>query len=170
MIRSAGQQTEPNHPMPPPETYSGPTSGPYRRGKLLRRIVPIAKRLRDVGSPGPRLRQYDPVSNLVTEDHLVRAAAFPVIEIHTHLGRWLTPDGSWMAPDVGDLLATMDELNLWMLVNLDGRWDDELEANLDRYDRAHPGRFATFCQLDLSVLDGRGGPDDLVRSLERSHA
>ena len=56
-----------------------------------------------------------------------------------------------------------------MLVNLDGRWGDDLEANLDRYDRAHPGRFATFCQLDFGVLDGGGGPDDLVRSLERSN-
>jgi predicted TIM-barrel fold metal-dependent hydrolase len=136
----------------------------------LRKIVPIAKRLRYIASPGPRLRQYDPASNLVTEEHTVRAAAFPVIEVHTHLGRWLTPDGSWMAPDVNDLLATMGDLNLWMLVNLDGRWGDELEANLDRYDRAHPGRFATFCQLDLAVLDGGGGPDDLIRSLERSHA
>jgi predicted TIM-barrel fold metal-dependent hydrolase len=106
----------------------------------------------------------------VTDEHPVSSAAFPVIEVHTHLGRWLTPDGSWMAPDLDDLLATMEALNLFMLVNLDGRWGDELEANLDRYDRAHPGRFATFCQLDLDILDGSGGPDDLVKSLERSHA
>ncbi len=156
--------------MPPTDTPSGPSSGPYRRGKLLRTLVPPAKRLRNIAKPGPRLREYDPVSNLVTEEHRVRSAAFPVIEMHTHLGTWLTPDGGWMAPDVSRLLATMDELNLFMLVNLDGRWGDELEANLDRYDRAHPGRFATFCQLDLDVLDGQGGPEDLVRSLERSHA
>jgi predicted TIM-barrel fold metal-dependent hydrolase len=168
MIRSEDQQTD-TEPMPPQDSPSGPSSGPYRRGKLLRKVVPLAKRLRDVASPGPRLRQYDPVSNLVTEEHPVRSAAFPVIDVHTHLGRWLTADGGWMAPDVDDLLATMDALNLFMLVNLDGRWGDELEANLDRYDRAHPGRFATFCQIDLDVLDGSGGPDELVKSLERSH-
>jgi predicted TIM-barrel fold metal-dependent hydrolase len=156
--------------MPQTDASSGPISGPYRRGKLLRSVVPYAKRLRNVAIPGPRLKQYDPVSNLVTEENRVRSAAFPVIEVHTHLGTWLTPDGTWMAPDVQRLLATMDELNLFMLVNLDGRWGEELEANLDRYDRAYPGRFTTFCQLDLDVLDGRGGPDDLVRSLEQSAA
>jgi len=134
---------------------------------LLRSLVPYAKRARDVLYPGPRLRNFDPVSNLVTEEHHVGAAAFPVVDVHTHLGRWLTPDASWMAPDTGALLETMETLNLRTLVNLDGRWGDELEANLDRYDRAHPDRFCTFCQLDFEVL-GRGGPDDLVASLERS--
>ena len=75
-----------------------------------------------------------------------------------------------MAPDVPDLLATMDDLNLRAVVNLDGRWGDELEQNLDRYDRAHPDRFATFCQLDFSAFDQPGGTKELVRSLERSHA
>ena len=42
----------------------------------------------------------------------------------------------------------MDDCGIEAIVNLDGMWGDELEANLDRYDRAHPGRFATFAQLD----------------------
>jgi predicted TIM-barrel fold metal-dependent hydrolase len=41
-------------------------------------------------------------------------------------------------------------------VNLDGRWGDELEANLDRYDRAHPGRFATFCHVDWQAAIASG--------------
>jgi predicted TIM-barrel fold metal-dependent hydrolase len=89
-----------------------------------------------------------------------------VVDVHTHLGYWLTPDGSWMAPDVKELLETFDALNVRSVVNLDGRWGDELEANLDRYDRPYPERFATFCQLDWEILDGRGGPDDLIKSLE----
>jgi predicted TIM-barrel fold metal-dependent hydrolase len=72
-----------------------------------------------------------------------------------------------MAPDVDDLLATMDDLNIELLVNLDGRWDDDLEDNLDRYDRPHPGRFVTFCQVDYQALEA-GGPDALVRSIEKS--
>ena len=100
-----------------------------------------------------RLRHYVPVSNLVTEEHPVRSAAFPVVDVHTHLGRWLTSDGSWMAPDMAGLLSTMEDLNVCAVVNLDGRWGEELEQNLDRYDRAYPDRFATFCQLDLSVLE-----------------
>jgi predicted TIM-barrel fold metal-dependent hydrolase len=70
----------------------------------------------------------------------------PIVDAHNHLGRWLT--GDWTVPDVGALVALMDELGVEAIVNLDGMWGDELEANLDRYDRAHPGRFATFAQWD----------------------
>jgi hypothetical protein len=84
-----------------------------------------------------------------------------IVDAHTHLGRWLSPTGdwiasdlagslydSWMHADVGELLSLMDTCGIATCVNLDGRWDAELEANLDRYDRAHPDRFLTFCQLD----------------------
>jgi predicted TIM-barrel fold metal-dependent hydrolase len=50
-------------------------------------------------------------------------------------------------------------------VNLDGRWGAELEANLERYDRAHPGRFLTFCHVDWGDL---ARPERLVASLEAS--
>lgn len=74
----------------------------------------------------------------------------PIIDAHNHLGRWLT--GGWAAPDVGALLATMDEAGVEMVVNLDGMWGDELDANLDRYDRTHPERFATFAQWDRELF------------------
>jgi predicted TIM-barrel fold metal-dependent hydrolase len=64
----------------------------------------------------------------------------------------------------------MDQLNVGALVNLDGRWGRELEENLERYDRAHPGRFYSFCHLDWRLLDQPGGEDRLVASLERSIA
>jgi predicted TIM-barrel fold metal-dependent hydrolase len=54
------------------------------------------------------------------------------------------------------LLETMDACNVAAIVNLDGMWDEELKANLDRYDRAHPGRFATFAQVDWRGEVGRG--------------
>ena len=76
----------------------------------------------------------------------------PAIDAHNHLGRWLSDwvrdDGGWVVEDVGALLALMDETGVEAIVNLDGRWGAELEANLDRYDRAHPGRFFTFCHVD----------------------
>lgn len=108
-----------------------------------------------------------------------------LIDAHNHLGRWLGADGGWVpadlaggapdlpwtVPDVGALLALMDASGIATIVNLDGRWDAELEANLDRYDHAHPGRFATFCQLDWSLAaDGDDVADALVASLERSAA
>ena len=76
-----------------------------------------------------------------------------MIDAHNHLGRWLT--GTWSVPDVGELVALMDELGIESIVNLDGMWGDELDANLDRYDRAHPGRFATFAQWDRALVRAR---------------
>jgi predicted TIM-barrel fold metal-dependent hydrolase len=74
----------------------------------------------------------------------------PIIDAHNHLGRWLT--GTWSVPDAGALVGLMDDLGVEAIVNLDGMWGDELEANLDRYDRAYPGRFATFAQWDRALF------------------
>jgi predicted TIM-barrel fold metal-dependent hydrolase len=73
-------------------------------------------------------------------------------------------------PVVEDLLASMDELQVSGIVNLDGGWTDELEANLDRYDRAHPGRFATFCRLDWSETGRAGWGERLAASVRDSAA
>jgi predicted TIM-barrel fold metal-dependent hydrolase len=93
------------------------------------------------------LRAYRPeamVRRPLTE--LAPLPPTPIVDAHNHLGRWLT--GEWTVPDVGELIALMDELGIEAIVNLDGMWGDELEANLERYDRAYPGRFATFAQFD----------------------
>src|SRR5690606_24600183 len=97
-----------------------------------------------------RLVDWQPRPRLVSATTRVTRSAVPCIDVHNHLGRWLT-DG-WAAPDVGELLELMDAHGVATVVNLDGMWGDELEANLDRYDRAHPGRFLTFGQLDWTVL------------------
>ncbi len=92
----------------------------------------------------------------------------PAIDAHNHLGRWLTEE--WTAYGVSELLDLMEATNVVAIVNLDGRWGDELERNLERYDRRHPERFATFCQLDWDEAAGAGAYDSLVTSLERSVA
>jgi predicted TIM-barrel fold metal-dependent hydrolase len=69
--------------------------------------------------------------------------------------------GDW-PEDVRDLLERMDALGMDAVVNLDGMWGEELEANLDRYDRAHAGRFVTFARWD-----GAAFADDGWNALER---
>jgi predicted TIM-barrel fold metal-dependent hydrolase len=120
----------------------------------------VDERLRDLP-----LREYRPRSSLRVAAHEVPRAAFPVVDAHNHLGRWLTED--WSAPDVGELLAVMDDCGVRTIVNLDGMWGDELRANLDRYDRAHPGRFATFCQLDWTTTSESGFGERLAAQLDR---
>jgi predicted TIM-barrel fold metal-dependent hydrolase len=104
------------------------------------------------------------------------------IDAHAHLGRWLQPgvdwmasdvagscEGPWLSPDPDALVASMDEYGVAATVNLDGRWGHELEANLERFDSRHPGRFLTFCQVDWRrASQGDAFGDELARELERS--
>lgn len=119
------------------------------------------------------LSQYLPRRAVRTTATEIIRPEVPAVDCHQHLGRWLTDDGAWMVPDVGALLETMDRVGITHMVNLDGRWGAELEANLDRYDRAHPDRFTTFCHVDLGVLGrhpARQAADLLVADLRRSAA
>lgn len=115
------------------------------------------------------LRDFRPRDRLTRTRTSVPRPPVPAVDVHNHLGRWLAPGGGWLVPSVPDLLATMDDVGVERVVNLDGRWGDELEANLARYDRAHPGRFATFCHVDWRPLaagdDGRALVADLDASV-----
>jgi predicted TIM-barrel fold metal-dependent hydrolase len=109
----------------------------------------------NAGRKDLRLADWRPEPKLVVPAHRVERSRFPAVDAHNHLGRWLSAlvgddADAWTAPDVGALLGLMDACNIRAIVNLDGRWGAELNANLDRYDRAHPGRFATFCHMDWS--------------------
>src|SRR5580700_4943576 len=139
-----------------------PPPGPFSRHQMLgplRRVVRRARALR-----APRLSSYAPVSLLELPGHTPGQASVRAVDFHTHLGRWLTDSGEWMEKDVGRLLDLMDASNVEAMVNLDGRWGSELEENLDRYDRAHPGRFFSFCHLDWRLLDQPHGEDRLAES------
>ena len=148
---------------------SNDTSGPYRRFEVPDWLLNLARRYRDRRAIGPRLGHYTPKSMLELPVSEVLTPCVPVVDSHAHLGRWLTRDGTWME-EPGRVLDLMDECRVRTLINLDGRWGAELQENLDRYDRAFPGRFVTFCHLDWSCLDTPAGPTSLVKSLERSAA
>ena len=133
----------------------------------------------------PALDDWLPQSRLVLPSTDVPLPLVPAVDAHNHLGRWLGLWDDWLAldpaelvrgaerpwsvADVGALIASLDEVGVEAIVNLDGLWGDELERNLDRYDRAHPDRFVTFCHVDLRAI-GRPGfdGDALVESLTRS--
>src|SRR5437868_11227980 len=110
-----------------------------------------------------KLSEYRPQPQLRVPGSHVDQAAVPAIDAHNHLGRWLTCH--WAVHDVGALLGLMDACNIRAIVNLDGRWEDELDDNLDRYDRKYPGRFLTFCHVDWNHI-GQDGV--LAASLRRS--
>lgn len=118
------------------------------------------------------LADWHPRSQLRASETPVERAAVPAVDVHNHLGRWLTegrwPDGPWMIIDPGALVADMDACGIATVVNLDGMWGDEVDANVARYDTAYPGRFVTFCQLDWDRLTEPDGVRTLQRSLDES--
>jgi len=128
----------------------------------------IASTTAQAPAPSLRLADWRPRAQLQVPTTLVERSAVPAIDAHNHLGRWLT--GDWCAPEVGRLIDLMDETNLAAIVNLDGRWGDELEANLDRYDRAFPERFLTFCHIDWRRVAEPDGVASLERELRESAA
>jgi predicted TIM-barrel fold metal-dependent hydrolase len=146
------------------------TPRPYVRRFVPNPVLKAARAARRWKARGPRLGSFAPRSALEVPSHMVRRALVPAIDVHTHLGRWLSDRGGWMQDDVHEVLDLMDSCNVAAMVNLDGRWGRELEENLDRYDRAFPGRFFTFCHLDWRLLEDRRGTGLLVESLKRSVA
>src|SRR5579862_204679 len=100
------------------------------------------------------LAAYRPRPMLVTEQHQISRSRFPAIDAHNHLGRWITADHDWACRDLQETLGVMDACGIRTIVNLDGMWGRELEANLDRYDRAYPDRFVTFAQVQWRMVRG----------------
>jgi predicted TIM-barrel fold metal-dependent hydrolase len=113
-----------------------------------------------------RLRDFAPVSMMTGRATRVTGPAAPIVDVHNHLGRRLS--GVWRAPDPDALIALMDASEVATIVNLDGEWTDELEANLDRYDRRFPGRFVTFARLDWSDTKTPGWGERMGASLADS--
>ncbi|MCL2594594.1 MAG: amidohydrolase family protein [Promicromonosporaceae bacterium] len=124
-----------------------------------------------------RLRDFQPRPSLRIAENLMPRSATPAVDAHNHLGRWhayqqlgVWSDEHWRVKDVAALVRMMDEVNIATIVNLDGSWDDELERNLDRYDRAFPGRFISYCRIDWSTTTETGWPERIARSITDSAA
>jgi predicted TIM-barrel fold metal-dependent hydrolase len=94
------------------------------------------------------LADYEPHSMLHAQQTEVPRAAFPVVDVHTHItvsakqknGVSLSAQRTYLGqPD--ELLAVMDRKNIRAMVNLTGGYDEGLVEAISKYDKAHPGRF-----------------------------
>jgi predicted TIM-barrel fold metal-dependent hydrolase len=112
-----------------------------------------------------KLRDWEPRSMLVTKVTQVLKPAFPVIDVHNHLGggkRILTPER------VRRYLEEMDATGVRTVVNLDGGWGQKLKETLAALDQAHPGRFLTYALIDFSGIDEPGWSDREAARLRES--
>ena len=118
------------------------------------------------------LREFAPRAEVVTPVTRVERPRFPVIDAHNHLGELLPGlrfSGDWLDRPVEQLLAVMDEANVRLVVDLDGRTGEALRRELARYQEPHPQRFAVFCGIDYDVIarERDFGPPPRTRASRR---
>src|SRR5690606_3033649 len=94
-----------------------------------------------------RLADWKPVPLVTLERTAIAHLAVPAVDVHTHLRRVV---------DVAAEVARMDVLHIETMVNLDGSSGERLLRELARFDRAYPGRFLTFANLDLTLVGAPG--------------
>ncbi len=112
-----------------------------------------------------KLKDWEPRSMMKTKVTKVNLPAFPVIDVHNHLGggaKTLTKER------VERYLQAMDEAGVRLVVNLDGGWDDQIKETVAALDEAHPGRFLTFALIDLSDFDQAGWSERETERLRKS--
>jgi predicted TIM-barrel fold metal-dependent hydrolase len=103
-----------------------------------------------------KLRDWQPRSMLITKATSISKAAFPVVDVHNHLGggkATLTPER------VKRYLEEMDSAGVRAVVNLDGGWGERLKETIAVLDNAHPGRFLSYALIDFSGVDEPGWSD-----------
>jgi predicted TIM-barrel fold metal-dependent hydrolase len=122
------------------------------------------------------LKDYKPRSMLQVPETRVDRARFPVIDIHTHLTESAKYDHGVAVASEREFLATpqellqvMDAKNLRTLVNLTGGYGKGLDDAVARYDKAHPGRFISFCEPIYEKFLDPNYPRIQAESIEQSH-
>jgi predicted TIM-barrel fold metal-dependent hydrolase len=94
--------------------------------------------------PVPSIRDYKPRSTLVVAEHKVPRAKYPVIDIHSHQPSPIS------AEQFDRLVASMDPLNLRLLVNASGATGDRLTQAVAAIRASrHRDRMVMFANIDF---------------------
>ena len=114
-------------------------------------------------SDGLRLEEYRPRSSLRVPVHEVRRPRYAAIDAHNHLGSSF--GGDWTERPPSELVATLDEAGVELLVDLDGGQGDHLSREIERWQAAYPDRVAVFAGLDYDgwASDAAFGETEAVR-------
>ena len=94
------------------------------------------------------LSEFQPQSTLVTAEHHVERARFPVIDYHNHLD----------ALDPVEVLRIMDACGIERIVNITMKTGDEAIRMIDKFRSVDAERFATIGWMDWSGVE----KDDFV--------
>jgi len=108
----------------------------------------------------PTIREYHPKSQLVTPQHPVPRAKFPVVDIHSHQPTPISP------AEFDRVMTGMTANNLQILVNLSGSWGDRLHQGLEALRTSkYKDRMVLFANVDFSHV-GPGAGAKLAKQLD----
>jgi len=122
------------------------------------------------------LDEYEPKSMLHAQETHVKRAAFPVVDMHTHItisakstnGIGLAAVRTYLGkPD--ELLPVMDRKNIRAMVNLTGGYDEGLVEVITRYDRVYPERFYSLTEPCYERFLEPDYPRIQAEAIERAH-
>lgn len=122
------------------------------------------------------LADYEPKSMLHAQETHVARAAFPVVDVHTHItvsaksknGVGLAAARTYLGkPD--ELLPVMERKNIRAMVNLTAGYDDGLAEVIARYDQAFPGRFYSLTEPCYEKFLEPNYPRIQAEEIERAH-
>jgi predicted TIM-barrel fold metal-dependent hydrolase len=140
-----------------------------QRQALMLAIVLFAVRIGFAQESGDirslKLADWQPRSMLKTKVTRVSRPAYPVIDVHNHLGggaETLTKER------VDSYLRDMDDAGVRTVVNLDGGWDNRLSETVAALDQAHPGRFLTFALINFRGFEYEGWSERETEQLRKS--
>jgi predicted TIM-barrel fold metal-dependent hydrolase len=111
--------------------------------------------------PSMTLEDYEPSSMLVVEEHPVRRAKFPFVDVHGHQN--LAANDAALA----SLVAQMDKMGLRTMVNLSGGSGDRLREQVRNARAKHPGRFVVFANVDWGRINEPDFARNAAAQLER---
>jgi len=109
--------------------------------------------------PPPSIVDYRPKSTLVTSEHKVPKAKFPVIDIHGH-ARGLSPDS------LANMVASLDTLNVRVFVSADNASGERLARALQTINASpYKDRFRLLAGIDFRSV-GPGWGAQAAKQLE----
>jgi len=118
------------------------------------------------------VEQFQLRSMLHVHETKVERAAYPVIDIHTHIthaGGLEGPGNIRFAASAEECLAVMDRKNIQTMVNLTGGYGANLQQAIDKLQTAHPGRFLVFTEPAWSKAGDADYPRAQADLIEDAH-
>lgn len=89
------------------------------------------------------LGRFQPISTLMTPEHVVEKPCVPAIDYHNHLD----------ALEPQEVLRVMDACGVEQIVNITMKTGDDALRMIDKFRAADPKRFATIAWMDWSGLE-----------------